>query len=60
LLESTRKHKRVHVSHCERWGVLFVPAYLAAGAWAFIRGGHPYFDNRFEREAEAISCLARR
>jgi hypothetical protein len=60
LLELTRAHERVHVAQYERWGVLFVPAYLAAGAWAFIRGGHPYFDNRFEREAEAISCLARR
>lgn len=59
VLEVTRAHERVHVAQYERWGALFVPAYLAAGAWALIRGGHPYFDNRFEREAEAASCPPR-
>jgi hypothetical protein len=53
LLDATRTHERVHVSQCERWGPLFVPAYLAAGTWAFVRGGHPYVDNPFEREARA-------
>jgi hypothetical protein len=33
------------------WGPFFVPAYLLAGVWALLQGGHPYFDNRFEREA---------
>ncbi len=50
-LELTRAHERVHVRQYESWGPLFVPAYLLAGVWALIRGGHPYFDNRFEREA---------
>ena len=50
-LELTRAHERVHVRQYELWGPLFVPAYLIAGAWAFLRGGHPYFDNRFEIEA---------
>ena len=50
-LEWTRAHERVHVRQYERWGPLFVPAYLLAGLWALTRGGHPYFDNRFEREA---------
>jgi hypothetical protein len=50
-LELTRAHERVHVRQYESWGPLFVPAYLVAGAWALLRGGHPYFDNRFEREA---------
>ncbi len=50
-LDSTRGHERVHVRQYERWGLLFVPAYLTAGLWAALRGGHPYFDNRFEREA---------
>jgi hypothetical protein len=50
-LELTRAHERVHVRQYEWWGPLFVPAYLLAGVWAFLRGGHPYFDNRFEREA---------
>ncbi len=50
-LDWTRAHERVHVRQYERWGVLFVPAYLAAGLWAALRGGHAYFDNPFEREA---------
>ncbi len=50
-LELTRVHERVHVRQYECWGPLFVPAYLVAGIWAVIQGGHPYFDNRFEREA---------
>lgn len=50
-LEGTRAHERVHVRQYERWGPFFVPAYFLAGAWALLRGGHPYFDNRFEREA---------
>jgi len=53
-LESTRAHERVHVRQCEVWGPLFVPAYLAASLWAFSRGRHVYFDNRFE--AEAFEC----
>lgn len=50
-LESTRAHERVHVRQCERWGALFVPAYLAASLWALLRGGDLYFDNWFEVEA---------
>ena len=50
-LEATRAHERVHVRQYECWGPLFVPAYLLAGVWALLRGGHPYFDNRFERDA---------
>ena len=50
-LESTRGHERVHVRQCERWGPLLVPAYLAAGAWAMLRGRDAYLDNVFEREA---------
>lgn len=49
--EWTRAHERVHVRQYERWGPLFVPAYLAAGLWAAVRGGHVYLDNPFEREA---------
>jgi len=52
-LDETREHERVHVQQYERWGPLFVPAYLAASVWAVMRGGHFYFDNVFEREAMA-------
>jgi len=50
-LAATRAHERVHVRQYELWGPLFVPAYLIAGLCALARGRHPYFDNRFERQA---------
>jgi hypothetical protein len=51
LLDLTREHERVHVRQCERWGPLFLPAYLLASAVIFLRGGRAYRDNPFEREA---------
>ena len=51
LLELTRDHERVHVRQCERWGPLFIPAYLLASVLVKLRGGRPYEDNPFEREA---------
>ncbi len=50
-LDDTRDHERVHVAQCERWGAAFVPAYLAASAIAWARGGDAYRDNPFERAA---------
>jgi hypothetical protein len=50
-LEFTRRHERVHVKQCERWGPLFIPAYLTASAIVKIRGKNAYMDNPFEREA---------
>lgn len=52
-LERTRNHERVHVAQAERWGILFPLAYLMAAGAALLRGGHPYWDNRFEQEARA-------
>ena len=52
-LDETRDHERVHVAQCERWGAAFVPAYLAASAMAWARGGDAYRDNPFERDAWA-------
>ena len=51
VLELTRAHERVHVRQYQWWGPFFLPAYFLAGAWAFVCGGDPYFDNRFELEA---------
>ena len=51
LLELTRPHERVHVRQCERWGPLFIPAYLLASLLAWARGRRAYEDNPFEREA---------
>jgi hypothetical protein len=50
-LDHSREHELVHVRQYERWGPLFVPAYLACSAWLLARGGHAYWDNPFEREA---------
>lgn len=50
-LDHSRDHEHVHVRQCERWGPLFLPAYFLSSFVAWRRGGHFYFDNRFEREA---------
>jgi hypothetical protein len=47
----TRTHERVHVRQAERWGPLFLPAYLAASGMAWLGGKNPYRDNKFERQA---------
>jgi hypothetical protein len=53
-LVRTRSHELVHVAQYERWGPLFIPAYLGCSAWLWLRGRHPYWDNPFEREAYAL------
>ena len=50
-LDETRAHERVHVRQAERWGPVFVPAYLLASAVAWATGGDAYADNPFERAA---------
>lgn len=50
-IERTRQHELVHVRQYERWGPLFVPAYLFHWVRLMLAGKHPYFDNPFEREA---------
>jgi hypothetical protein len=50
-LERSREHELVHVAQYERWGPLFVPAYLACSAWLWLRGLDAYWDNPFEVEA---------
>ena len=50
-LEWSRSHERVHVRQCERWGPLFLPAYVIASIAVKLRGGDAYRDNPFEREA---------
>ena len=44
-------HEMVHVRQAERWGPLFLPAYLAAMLSARLKGKDPYWDNPFEIEA---------
>jgi hypothetical protein len=57
-LEGTRAHERVHVRQCERWGPLFIPAYLSSSAWAAMRGRGAYRGNGFERQAYEQCSLA--
>jgi hypothetical protein len=51
LLDATRDHERVHVKQAERWGPLFIPAYLTTSIVQWARGKRAYDDNPFEREA---------
>lgn len=53
-LQRLRAHERVHVRQCERWGPLFLPAYLLAGAWQWVCGRDAYWDNPFEVEARRL------
>ena len=50
-LEVCRAHEQAHVRQVERWGVAFLPAYVAASVIAWKRGAHYYRDNWFERDA---------
>ena len=54
-LERCRAHERVHVRQYERWGPLFVPAYILCWCWMWTRGRHPYYDNPFEKEALGLA-----
>ena len=51
VLDRTRRHERVHVRQYERWGPLFIPAYVALSVMMRLRGLRAYEDNPFEREA---------
>jgi len=53
-LSFTRTHERVHVRQYERWGPLFIPAYLLASVWGVLTGEGPYYGNIFERAAMRI------
>ncbi len=50
-LSQCRDHEQIHIRQYERWGPFFVPAYLSCSAYVWLRGGDPYRDNPFEREA---------
>ena len=41
----------------ERWGLLFVPAYLSCSVAMWFRGKHPYYDNPFELSALRESAV---
>ena len=52
---AVRAHERVHVRQYERFGLLFFPLYLGSSIVQWLRVRHPYYDNRFEREAYALT-----
>ncbi len=50
-LDRCRDHEHVHVRQYERWGPLFLPAYLLCSLVLWIRGRDFYRENPFERQA---------
>ncbi len=50
-LDASRRHELVHVRQYERWGPLFVPAYVLVWVLLWVGGKNPYLDNPFERQA---------
>ncbi len=49
--ERTFEHELVHVKQYERWGPLFIPAYILASLWLIIRRKDYYRENPFEKPA---------
>lgn len=58
-LVQLRQHEHVHVRQYERWGPLFLPAYLASSLLQLLRGRDPYRENHFERQAFARATMQR-
>ncbi len=58
-LAQLRRHEHVHVRQYERWGPLFVPAYLLSSLVQLLRGRNPYRENHFERQAYAAAPARR-
>ena len=59
-LAQLRRHEWVHVRQYERWGPLFLPAYLLSSLLQLLRGRNPYRENHFERQAYALAPARRR
>jgi len=57
-LDTVRPHEQVHIRQYERWGLLFIPAYLLSSLAQLVRRRDPYRDNFFEREARAKAAHA--
>lgn len=56
ILREHRMHEHAHVRQYERWGALFFMLYAGSSLWHWLRGGRPYWDNIFEREARAVAA----
>lgn len=57
VLARWRRHEHAHVRQFERLGALMLLLYPLASLWLWLRGGRPYWDNPFEREARAEEDL---
>jgi hypothetical protein len=57
-LAELRAHEHAHVRQYERWGVLFVAAYLGSSGMQWLCGRDAYRHNRFERQACAAQAAA--
>jgi hypothetical protein len=58
VLAALRAHEQVHVRQYERWGIFFFLAYPASSLYQWLQGRDPYWHNRFEVEARALSQTA--
>lgn len=59
-LAQLRTHEHVHVRQYERWGPLFLPAYLSSSLLQMLLGRDPYRENHFERQAfDAVAARRR-
>ena len=54
-LAVARDHEQVHVRQYERWGPLFIPAYLSCSVLLWMQERDYYRENPFEIEAYAVS-----
>jgi hypothetical protein len=54
-LAQLRRHEHVHVRQYERWGPLFLPAYVLSSLVQLLRGRNPYRENHFERQAYELA-----
>ncbi|MFK7766974.1 MAG: hypothetical protein AB8B55_07110 [Mariniblastus sp.] len=54
-LAAARDHEQVHVRQYERWGPLFLPAYLGCSAYLWLRKKDCYRGNPFEVQAYGIA-----
>jgi hypothetical protein len=56
-LAVARDHEQVHVRQYERWGPLFIPAYLSCSVLLWIQNRDYYRENPFEIEAYGIADI---
>jgi hypothetical protein len=55
--EQILAHEVEHIRQWSRFGPLYLPAYFASSAAAWLRGRRPYWDNAFEAAARARAEL---